>query len=942
MLVDIKNAIWDAFEHLYDAQDPSSLAFAEHVDTGLEDVKEPKTSSTFCLNECDSQHQYDQTTITAAFVQAPDQCYDNFVDEPTSPIPDRYEEVSLKDDEAGKSSSILHTDEYTSTPQENESKRASVQKAVDKIPVKPGIDSDNSSHIKIPKATYDALMELVSFYKHFSEHDKTRHEVVASLDATQRRLRILHADLSVVSERVEGSHLSTKSDMLEAINHHFEVVDTATELAKQQLNDFLDAEQRLAAARDVMTDSLARRLELDTAVPSRLSCLTRDLVVKESSLKSQEYTAINDEIHEMLQLVDEADAERLASEDMVSKMRSYQEERHALKEAKTLHARNGYGPKELDALLAAVEAREAELANEMQELSEDLAARGIRYTVQGESLDSMEEVDSQDTQAHLAEIDVRGVQKLDGHSELNSTKTSARQDSEDENEPSGRVITAERSASAPADEATARREILAVEECATPGVGDINDDENIDRACTSPLLEARRADEQADHKERTLRGNTPSRDSKPSEFQEQQDTEEQISTDYADILTDNNTADEKIDEKINEATQEEGAAVERQADGDGGSLDNDGVDLATGSDTSEGQQTGNWCHGDLAHVPSLDKDSKKQRCVDKEASEHADNPLLQKYEPEQQDDGEKALSQGPETALDTASFPLETNGSGQQAAGEEPLKVRTGIESSSNQMMDEAADHNLNLAPSETEDYLSKHGAITEVLPSPAMKEEPAPVEAMISSPEQRFNSGCGEMSFQPLYQEEGERLLPSEGVIKPFFTEVAEEHPRRQDFHEPLLSQDEIEQDSADVIDQSSEQRRNSEVGSPRAKSSTSAATNEPLPSKADIEQDPASVTEVSWTHNLNTPRPENIAAPASTSAELLSPNTSKIYHNASMQRLQMAVLEKRQQAVSHDKSSQFLEALDAYSQTLPLLRTLISRQDDTKEQNRCQGIYD
>lgn len=437
MLVDIKNAIWDAFEHLYDAQDPSSLAFTEDVDTGLEDVKEPETSSTFCLHECDSQRQDNQTTITATFIQALDQCYDKFFDEPTSPIPDRYEEVSLKDDEAGKSSSILHTDEYTSTPQENEFRQASVQEAVDKTPVKPEIDSDNSSHIKIPKATYDALMELVSFYKHFSEHDKTRHKVFASLDATQRRLSILHADLSDVFERVEDSHLSTKSNMLEAIDHHLEVVDAATELAKQQYDDFIHAEQRLTAARDVMTNSLARRLGLNAAVPSRLSCLTRDLVVKESSLKSQEYTAIYDEIHEMLQLVDEADAERLVLENLKSKMRGYQEERHALKEAKTVHARSGYGPKELGALLAGVEAREAELANEMQELSEDLAARGVRYTAQGESLESMEEADSQDTRAHPAEIDVRGVQKLDGHSEIYGTKIPARQDSEDENEPSG-------------------------------------------------------------------------------------------------------------------------------------------------------------------------------------------------------------------------------------------------------------------------------------------------------------------------------------------------------------------------------------------------------------------------------------------------------------------------------------------------------------------------
>lgn len=436
-----------------------------------------------------------------------------------------------------------------------------------------------------------------------------------------------------------------------------------------------------------------------------------------------------------------------------------------------------------------------------------------------------------------------------------------------------------------------------------------------------------------------LRGDISSTYSKNGESQEQQDTDKHISAGYVDILTKHNTADKKV----KDATQEEGAAVQRHADGEEESLDNEDVSLATESDTSEGQQaTGGWCHGDLADVLLVDKDPTKQKCGEKEASEHADNPLPQNDEPKRQDDREKELPQGPEIALDTASFPLETNEPGQQAAGEEPLALETGIEQSSIQMMNEATDHNINLAPSETEDQLLKQEAITELLPAPAMKEELVPIKVISRSPEQRFNSLCGEVSFQPLDQEDGERLLPSEGVVKPFLTEIAEEHPRREDFDEPLIPQDEFEQDSADVIDQSSEQRRNSEVGSPRAESSASAATNESLPSKADIEQDPAFVTYVSSTRDSNTPQPENIAAPASISAEPLPPDASKIYHNASMQRLQMAVLEKRQQAVSYDKSSQFSEALDAYSQTLPLLKTLISRQDDTKEQNRCQDIYD
>lgn len=237
MLDDFKNAFRHALGQLYDELDPSSLAPTEHVDTSLQGIKAPETSSTLNPNESDPLRQHNETTVKDAFVQALDQCYDNFFDDQTSPIPAWHVKPNLKDVAARRRSSSLKSDGQTFAFQEKETKQASVQRTAGKTEVKLKNDPRHRSYVKIPKATYDALTELVSFYKHFSEHDKTRQNTFASMDARQRRLGVLHTDLSDAYERVEGSHLTAKQGMLEAVDHHVEVVDAAKRLVKQQRND---------------------------------------------------------------------------------------------------------------------------------------------------------------------------------------------------------------------------------------------------------------------------------------------------------------------------------------------------------------------------------------------------------------------------------------------------------------------------------------------------------------------------------------------------------------------------------------------------------------------------------------------------------------------------------------------------------------------------------
>lgn len=232
--------------------------------------------------------------------------------------------------------------------------------------------------------------------------------------------------------------------------------------------------------------------------------MTQGLVIKECSLSPQDYEAINDEIHEIFRLVDNSDEERQVQEDLVSKMRGYQEERHALKEAKTVLARSGCCPKELDALLAGVESREAELAKEMQELSEDLVNRGVHYTAQSEPLDSTEDANNETTQTHIAEIDVQGTRKLDGLSETHDAKRSGSQGAEDGNELSDQLITAEASPSLIDDE----KETVVVQVCATPKVQDDSNDEHVDREGTDTLPVAHWRGEHAGHEEEKLRGDS--------------------------------------------------------------------------------------------------------------------------------------------------------------------------------------------------------------------------------------------------------------------------------------------------------------------------------------------------------------------------------------------------------------------------------------------------
>ena len=234
MLDDIWSAFWDAVVQLYDTQDPSSLGTVEHLDTSLQGIKAPETSSTLSPNESDPLRQDSETTFKDAFVQALDQYYDNLFDDQTSPIPELHVKPDLKD-VASRGSSRLRSDEQTSTFQEKEIKQASVQRTAGKTEAQLKNDLGHCSHVKVPKATYDALNELVSFYKYFSEHDKNRHNVFASMDAVERRLEALHTDLSDVYERVEGSHLTARHGMLEAVDHHVQVVNAAKRVDRKSV-----------------------------------------------------------------------------------------------------------------------------------------------------------------------------------------------------------------------------------------------------------------------------------------------------------------------------------------------------------------------------------------------------------------------------------------------------------------------------------------------------------------------------------------------------------------------------------------------------------------------------------------------------------------------------------------------------------------------------------
>jgi len=122
-------------------------------------------------------------------------------------------------------------------------------------------DIRNRSHVMIPRASHNALRDLLSFHKLWSDHNKIRLRKCIALGDIRIRLDVLSTNISHIYDRVGASELAAKKSVLKTSNH-FKTVNAAVNLGEDQRTKFIDSEQKLISARDSMADSCAAKCSI--------------------------------------------------------------------------------------------------------------------------------------------------------------------------------------------------------------------------------------------------------------------------------------------------------------------------------------------------------------------------------------------------------------------------------------------------------------------------------------------------------------------------------------------------------------------------------------------------------------------------------------------------------------------------------------------------------